>query len=116
MAADGETMATRSQQSRAEEQRQRSAANSRKKKTGGSKPGIPRSARSADKGHAGKKATYALEAPVAKRASRKSTRRSANRAKPASTIEQREEVVKGTPTARFRKSRARATKPRGHGS
>jgi hypothetical protein len=114
-------MATRSQQSRAEEQRARSAANSRdprktKRKAARTKPGVPKSARSADKKHAGKKATYVLEEPLGKRTSRKSTRRSANRSKPVSTLEQREQVVKGTPTARFRKARARSTKPRGHGS
>ncbi len=109
-------MATRSEQSRAEEQRSRRAANSGTKKTGGSKPGVAPRDRSASKEHAGKKATYALEAPIEGRPSRKSTRKSANRSKPDSGMNIREALQKGTPEAKYRKARAGSVRARGSGS
>jgi len=64
--------------------------------------------------HAGAKASYAIERPSMKgRTSRKSTRDSANRAKPDTNFNLREEMVKGSPESRFRKARAQAGRVRG---
>jgi hypothetical protein len=63
--------------------------------------------RSHDKKHAAKKATYALEDTANGRVSRKSTRKSANRAKSDTNFNLRENLQKGSPTARFRKASAR---------
>jgi len=64
--------------------------------------------------HAGAKATWARERPSLEgRASRKSTRKSANRAKPDTNLNLREERVKGSPESRFRKARARNSRVRG---
>ncbi len=64
--------------------------------------------------HAGKKAAYALERPSkAGRASRKSTRNSANRAKADTNLNLREEMTKGSPESRYRKARASRVRVRG---
>ena len=75
------------------------------------KPGTARSRRTPD----GNKATFALESmtPEAK-PSRKSTRRSANHAKPDSNLQRRQAQRVGSPKARAAKSTARAKKA-GHG-
>ncbi len=91
-------MATRSEQYKANSQR-KSRGNARK---GASKPGKPSRA----KKHAAKKATYALEEKSATR-SRKSSRKSANRAKPESTLEIREQLQKGSPERAYEKAAAR---------
>jgi hypothetical protein len=58
-------------------------------------------------------ASYALELPAADgRRSRKSTRDSANRAKPDTSFNLREALVKGSPEARFRKANAKRTRVR----
>jgi hypothetical protein len=63
---------------------------------------------------AGAKAGYALERPSsAGKSSRKSTRGSANRAKPDTNFNLREEMVKGSPESRFRKAQTRAVVVRG---
>jgi len=83
---------------------------SRAKKTRAEKLGAPHETK-----HAAKKASYALEAPSKDgRVSRKSTRSSANRAKPDSNLTLREQRQKGSPTARARKARARASRVRAH--
>jgi hypothetical protein len=74
-----------------------------------SKPGAPPGTRNKESKHAGKKATYALEDSATK-ASRKSTRKASNRAKPDSAFNLTEQTKKDSPTARFRKSAAKATK------
>ncbi len=91
-------MATRSEQFRAEAQRKSRG----KKRTGNAKPGKPARA----KKHAEKKATFALEETGGKR-SRKSSRKSANRAKPESTLEIREQIQKGSPERVFERAAAR---------
>jgi hypothetical protein len=96
-------MATRSEQTHAEEQRKGPRGSIR---AGRSKPGVPLAERSPDKEHAGRKATYALEAEREGRPSRKSTRKSANRSKPDSGLNIREQLQKTSPEARARKSRA----------
>jgi len=104
-------MATRAEQFRTEEERhpKRKAVQPR-----------PAKEKRVTKGrHAGpstvaNKATYALESPAADgRRSRKSTRGSANRAKPDTNFNLRESLVKGSPEARFRKARAKKTRVRG---
>lgn len=98
-------MATRAEQQHAAEQRRRRGAKTR---AGRTKPGVAPEDRSRDKKHAARKATYALEESENGRPSRKSTRKSANRSKPDSNLTAREALQKGTPTARFRKARAKA--------
>jgi hypothetical protein len=87
-------MATRSEQARADAQR---------KGRGGDKkqPSEPKKLSRA-KRHAAKKATFALE-----EGSRKSSRKSANRAKPESTLEIREEFQRNTPQQRHDRAAAR---------
>ena len=107
-------MATRAQQFRAESQRTGAAKAKKAKRAKGSKPGVPKAARSRDKKHAAKKATYALEPTPAKgRPARKSTRSSANRAKADSGLNAREQLRKGSPEAKYAKTRARSTRVRG---
>jgi hypothetical protein len=104
-------MATRAEQFRAEAQRKKSPRKAKPKRA---------SAPSSDKGtarasqHAGRKASYALESsgPDGKR-SRKSTRGSANRVKADASLNIRESLVKGSPEAKFRKSRAQSVRVRG---
>ena len=63
---------------------------------------------------AGRKATFAREEHSAEsRASRKSSRGSANRMKADASLNIREERVKGSPESLFRKSRARKLRVRG---
>jgi hypothetical protein len=66
--------------------------------------------------HTAKKATYAIE-PCSDehRPSRKSTRGGANRIKPDSSFNLREQLVKGSPEARSRRSQAQALRVRGGG-
>ncbi len=104
-------MATRSQQHHAEAQR-RGARNTKANKQG-SKPGSTPSARSRTKMRAGRKATHAIEPDRKGRPSRESTRKSANRAKPDTNFNLREQRQKGSPEARFRRAAARAGRVRG---
>jgi len=110
------SMATRSQQFRVAQERRhpaaRAAISPRPKVLGGK-----RGSRSAFMKHAEKKATYAFEVAAADgRHSRKSTRGSANRAKPDTNFNLREALLKGSPEARFRKARARSARVRGSSS
>ena len=108
-------MATRSERFHATEERSHARANrdnDKKRLEGRTKPGVPSEKRSRDKKHAEKKATYALELANG-RPSRKSTRKSANRAMPAARFDVREELVRGKPEARQAKARARTVRPRG---
>lgn len=107
-------MATKAEQFHAEEQRRGGGGARRGKNKSGSKPGSPPRARSPEKTHAGKKATHALERTAkGQRPSRKSTRKSANRAKPDATFNRQEQQRKGSPEARFHKAAARASRVRG---
>jgi hypothetical protein len=106
-------MATRAESHHAEAQRHGPTAKARKRakatKKRAEKFGAPHPTE-----HAGGKASYALEVPSQEsHASRKSTRSSANRAKPDANLNLREERAKGAPTNRSRKARARATRVRG---
>jgi hypothetical protein len=101
-------MATRSEQFHANEQRRGEAPEERDRRAAKSKPGVPPSERSRSKKHAEKKATYALEESTAgAKPSRKSTRKSANRAKPDTNLTLRESLQKGSPEARYRKTSAK---------
>lgn len=102
-------MATRSEKFHADEQR---TGNDKAKREGRSKPGIPADKRSHEKPHAEKKATYAIE-PESEQPSRKSTRKSANRSKPDTNLNLRENLQKGSPEAKARQAKARVTKVRG---
>jgi hypothetical protein len=106
-------MATRAEQYRADAQRRNGKGKKKKLRPGRSKPGAPPGSRSRASKHAARKATYALE--TSPRRSRKSTRKSANRAKPDTAFNVREEMTKGSPEMRAAKARARATRPRGGG-
>jgi hypothetical protein len=107
-------MATRSEQYRAEEQRdaaKRRRASARKEPA---HDGTPAGSDNGGNGHVQKKATYALETTAeGQRPSRKSSRKSANRAKADATFNIVEELRKNSPASRFRKSRARAARVRG---
>jgi hypothetical protein len=108
-------MATRGQRFHAEEQR---ANQKPKKKIAKKKPthkkGEPIRVKA---GTVGKKASYADEAqPAEGQPSRKSTRKSANHSKSDSNLTLREGRKKGSPEARFAKSRAKSTRVRGGGA
>lgn len=102
-------MATKSEKFHADEQR---TGNDKAERADRSKPGIPAEKRSHEKPHAEKKATYAIE-PASDKPSRKSTRKSANRSKPDTNLNLRENLQKGSPEAKFRKEKAQTTKVRG---
>jgi len=93
-------MATKSEQFRAEEQRQAHVA---KAQAARSKPDT----QSNESERAGKKATYAFE-QTAGTPTRKSTRKSANRAKPDASLTLRQEMVASSPTERFRRESGRS--------
>ncbi len=113
-------MATRSEQTHAEEQRKGPRDTKKNKRVNRSKPGARPSDRTPSKSHAASKAPYALEPERAGRPSRESTRKSANRAKPDTNLTLREERSKSSADTRFRKSSAGKTrvdgKPRGKNS
>ena len=109
-------MATRSEMARAEAQRQASATNAT---SATNAKGTPRDRATEPepeaRTRAARDATYAYEAPSADgQRSRKSTRGSANRAKPDAAFNAREELVKGSPTSLYRKQRAKIARVRGH--
>lgn len=106
-------MATRAESLHAEDQRHgvrpKAAKRAKARKSPAEKAGPPH-----ERKHAGKAASYALEAPSkAGRSSRKSTRSSANRAKPDTNLTLREGRSKGSAANRSRKARARTTRVRG---
>jgi hypothetical protein len=106
-------MATRSEQQHAEEQRRGPRDTGKNKKANRSKPGSRPKDRQRTKKHAEQKATHVIEPDRKGRPSRQSTRKSANRAKPDASLNRREEMQKGSPDSRFRKSSAGAGRVRG---
>lgn len=100
-------MATRAEQAHDETQRAQAKAKRTKKAAAKKAP------RAKGRTHLSKKATVALEAPRPGRPSRKSTRKSANRSKTDSNFNLRESMTKGSPEARARRSKVRASKARG---
>lgn len=106
-------MATEAEKFHAKDQRHGIAPKARKraaaKKTRAEKLGAPHANE-----RAGAKASYAAEAPPKTgRPSRKSSRKGANRSKPDTNLNLREERQKSSPEARFRKDSARAVRVRG---
>lgn len=106
-------MATRAQSLHAEEQRhgltERARKRNKARKTRAEKLGSVHETR-----RAGKKASYAKEAQSTHgQPSRKSTRSSANRAKPDTNLNLREERRKSSPKNRFRKAKVRGSRVRG---
>lgn len=101
-------MATRSQQAHSEGQRTHHEQGKAVKRKAAQKvhetPHEP--------ARAGRKATYAQEEHGTARPSRKSTRASANRAKPDANLNLREERAKTAPTNRFRKAHAKRVRAR----
>src|SRR5262245_30723843 len=107
-------MATRAETKRAEDQR-RGMKPKAKRRLERKKPAVERHAKH-PKTRVEAQATYAREeqAPGSKhRASRKSSRASANRAKPDSNLVLRAARAKGSPESRYRKGRAKAARVRG---
>ena len=106
-------MATKAERVHAEEQKHGPTPKAKKrakaKKTRAEKLSTPH-----DNVHAAEKASYAREAPAADgKKTRKSSRSSANRAKPDTNLNLREQRAKASPEARFRKAKARASRVRG---
>jgi hypothetical protein len=107
-------MATKAEQFRTQKEREHPAGEPRSKRARKSQRKPKKAAFSRDKAGARAKATRALETTrPGKRPSRKSTRSSANRAKPDVAFNLTEEIKKGSPQARARKARARRTTVRG---
>ena len=105
-------MATKAEKVHAEEQKH--GLTPRAKKRAKAKKTPAQKAAPHENKHAGAKASYALEAPSKTgRASRKSTRKSANRAKPDTNLTLREERRKRSPDTRARKAKARVSRVRG---
>jgi hypothetical protein len=101
------------EQHHADEQRHGARDTKSNKRINRSKPGSAPSERSRSKKHAERKATHALEPDREGRPSRESSRKSANRAKPDTNFNLREELQKGSPETRFRKADAGAGRVRG---
>jgi hypothetical protein len=99
-------MATRSQQFRAQTQRDAAHAHTAAKASAAHAAG--------DGGHIEKKATYAAEEGVAlDERSRKSTRKSANRAKTDATMIHAAQMKESTPQSSHDRSEAQASRVRG---
>jgi hypothetical protein len=98
--APSSRMATKSQQFKAEEQREHANRNAESERAHPD-PTTNESER------AGKKATYAFEETAGRR-SRKSTRKSANRSKPDAGLNIREELRASSPQARHARETSRS--------
>ena len=107
-------MATKAERVREEDQRANGQAKAAKAKKSAAAKRAPPRARA--KGRTAGKATYAYEPPRPGKPSRKSTRKSANRAKPDVGLTATESTKKDSPEARFRKARDGATRVRGSAS
>jgi hypothetical protein len=105
-------MATKAERAREEDERAKGQAKTAKAKKTAAKKAAPARA----KGRTAGKATYAYEPPRPGKPSRKSSRKSANRAKPDVGLTATESTKKGSPEARFRKARDGATRVRGSSS
>ncbi|HXX68710.1 MAG TPA: hypothetical protein VEK07_16100 [Polyangiaceae bacterium] len=109
-------MATRSEQQHAEQERRGPTPRARKR-AAARKSRREKFGTSHATEHAGTKASYALERPSREgKASRKSSRASANRAKADTNFNLREEMVKGSPQSRSAKARAKSATVRGRRS
>ena len=110
-------MSTRAERFRSDAQKVHGERTGQAKKNGESRVSQRKPKKAAwshDSGHAGGKATHALEKTApGERPSRESTRKSSNRAKPDAAFNLTEETKKGSPTNLARKSRAKGAKVRG---
>ena len=79
-------MSTKAEQFKSKQERAAAKAHVEEERPERSKPGAPPGEKTQESLHAGRKATYALEAPREGRPSRKSTRKSANRSKPDTNL------------------------------
>jgi hypothetical protein len=105
-------MATRAEQFRSAQMGQRDKSEDRASSNGRKKP--KKSEWRSESKHAGVKATHALEETSSgARPSRKSTRASANRAKPDAHMQLGEERVEASPETRARRARVSRTRVRG---
>jgi hypothetical protein len=106
-------MATRAERFHADQEKSGDKGRKPKRK---SKKKPKKSAWKRESHHAEVKATHALEPRPSKgkRPSRVSSRASANRAKGDASFEHRQEDKKTSADSRYRKSRARASRVRGH--
>jgi hypothetical protein len=104
-------MAPRSEQFHAEQERLAREKKAKRAKRARAKKDEKAHAKTRTEG----KATYAREENAApgKRPSRKSTRKSANRAKPDASLSRVEAAKKGSPDAKFRKGKAAIDRVRG---
>lgn len=107
-------MPTRAEQFRHDEERKPNKAVARPKKAAAKKTHKKGDDIRTKKGSAAKHAAYADEQqPATGQPSRKSTRKSANRAKPDSNLTRREGAAKTSPDNRFRKDAAKRSRVRG---
>ena len=111
-------MATRAEQFRYNEERRPKDATEKSpnKRSSRMSQRTKKNAAPRDNQRAGAKATYAKELPSASgRKSRKSTRKSANRAKADANLNRREAGAKGSPKAMHATTQAKVERPRGRG-
>jgi hypothetical protein len=111
-------MATKAERAKYEEERKHDAKKPKKKAAAKKSRMSPRTdeagAPAHDNARAGRKSTVAKEEHAAgERPARKSTRKSANRAKADSNLVLRAERAARSPDTRARKAKAKATKARG---
>jgi hypothetical protein len=111
MLAAGTPHAPPDAMTRAEEFKTLAERKGRQKRTSVKKP--KKSKWGHAKGHAGAKATRALEVTTTGRPSRKSTRASANRSKPDAQMDLTEAFRKGAPRAVASKAQVKAERVRG---
>ena len=98
-------MSTKAEQFKTKAERAAAKAHHEDERSERSKPGAPPGEKTRSTLHAGRKAAYALEAPVEGRPSRKSTRKSANRSKPTTNLTLRATRKVGSADARARRGK-----------
>jgi len=107
-------MATKAEQFRSQQERSPTKRRGKGRKPHKAQKKPKKGGWSHEKHHADVKATHAFEATApGKRPSRKSTRGSANRAKPDAALNINEENRKGAPEQRARRARVKGTTVRG---
>ncbi len=107
-------MATKAERYRAEQQRTGDKKTAKPKRPRGGQ-GVASGKATAGRNrstHAAKKATYALEDSATGKPSRRSTRSSANRAKPGSNLTRQKQREVRSPEAQAERAKVRAPRPR----
>lgn len=106
-------MATRAQTKRSDTQKK--GLTERARKRNAARKGCAKANAKQPKKYAERSAPYAMEAPSPSgKRSRRSTRASSDHLKPDASLDLREQLQKGSPEARYRKTRAKAARVRGH--